>query len=373
MSLEKRSVEDHITQVEKALDRTLRQTIRLEKEPSGIIREFDINKDSFIIVSDIHKGARNLADDFRLTEKVYNSMLAYYYSLRHTLVILGDSEELWEEKPKSVIKSYRHTFELEANFHKDKRYIRIWGNHDDIWQSKRAVNKHLKQIFGAEELYIHEGLRISVVDESEKLGMIFLVHGHQGDMKSDPQSCWSIISRLFVRHIWRRFQRLTGISKNTPAKDWKLRKKYNIAMYEWAKQQDNLVLIAGHTHRPVFKSKTHEIEIQEEIKQKEKEMINNPTEDKKKEIALLKAKLEWIIAQENQEPEPGVGDAVEMSKPCYFNTGCCCFSDGDITGIEIADGKIKLIHWPNREDEPEPLELEGVGIREVFNGLRRQV
>lgn len=32
-------------------------------------------------------------------------------------------------------------------------------------------------------------------------------------------------------------------------------------------------------------------------------------------------------------------------RPSYFNTGCCCYSDGDITGIEIADGKIRLIKW----------------------------
>ncbi len=32
-------------------------------------------------------------------------------------------------------------------------------------------------------------------------------------------------------------------------------------------------------------------------------------------------------------------------KPSYFNTGCCCFSDGDITGIEIAEGMIRLIKW----------------------------
>ena len=32
-------------------------------------------------------------------------------------------------------------------------------------------------------------------------------------------------------------------------------------------------------------------------------------------------------------------------KPSYFNTGCCCFSNGDITGIEIADGYIRLIKW----------------------------
>jgi len=29
----------------------------------------------------------------------------------------------------------------------------------------------------------------------------------------------------------------------------------------------------------------------------------------------------------------------------YFNSGCCCFDDGDITGIELADGCIRLIKW----------------------------
>jgi hypothetical protein len=32
-------------------------------------------------------------------------------------------------------------------------------------------------------------------------------------------------------------------------------------------------------------------------------------------------------------------------RPTYFNTGCCCYADGDITGIEIADGAIRLIKW----------------------------
>jgi hypothetical protein len=35
-----------------------------------------------------------------------------------------------------------------------------------------------------------------------------------------------------------------------------------------------------------------------------------------------------------------------VSPPCYFNTGCCSFPDGDITGLEIADGEIRLVRWP---------------------------
>ena len=32
-------------------------------------------------------------------------------------------------------------------------------------------------------------------------------------------------------------------------------------------------------------------------------------------------------------------------KPSYFNSGCCCFRDGDITGIEITYKKMTLVKW----------------------------
>jgi hypothetical protein len=37
--------------------------------------------------------------------------------------------------------------------------------------------------------------------------------------------------------------------------------------------------------------------------------------------------------------------------PLYFNSGCCCFVDGDITGIEIGDGDIRLIKWKEEGGE----------------------
>jgi hypothetical protein len=60
----------------------------------------------------------------------------------------------------------------------------------------------------------------------------------------------------------------------------------------------------------------------------------------------------------NQQPVP-------LATPCYFNTGCCSFGDGDITGIEIADGEIRLVRWPadpdtDRRQLGTPLRLEDV-------------
>jgi hypothetical protein len=45
-------------------------------------------------------------------------------------------------------------------------------------------------------------------------------------------------------------------------------------------------------------------------------------------------------------------------KPTYFNSGCCCFDDGTITGIEIGDGYIRLIKWSLVEGKPERIIAE---------------
>ena len=55
-----------------------------------------------------------------------------------------------------------------------------------------------------------------------------------------------------------------------------------------------------------------------------------------------------------------------MGKPSYFNTGCCSFSDGDVTGIEICDGWIKLVRWPDDAGNPLPKILQEARLQEVF-------
>jgi hypothetical protein len=61
--------------------------------------------------------------------------------------------------------------------------------------------------------------------------------------------------------------------------------------------------------------------------------------------------------------------AIKVLQPNYFNSGCCCFSDGDITGLEICDGKIKLIKWKYQNEIPTRVVLEEASLKE----LRRKV
>ena len=58
-----------------------------------------------------------------------------------------------------------------------------------------------------------------------------------------------------------------------------------------------------------------------------------------------------------------------MVKPSYFNTGCCCFIDGDITGIEIDGDSIRLIKWEEEEQMPVRKILEQSQLTYIFDQL----
>jgi hypothetical protein len=242
--------------------------------------------------------------------------------------------------------------------------LRIWGNHDDAWQYEDVVEKHLAPIYDGSPLKVREGSIIRVVDGPRELGQLFLIHGHQGTLESDR---WSWASRFLVRTFWRPFQRLTGISLSTPAKDWRLRVGHDAAMYSWAEKQSKLVLIAGHTHRPVFKSQSHEAQIEAELTALSAQIRGERDDQQRRNLAALSAELEWVSAQGQQRP--GRSKGIEMTKPCYFNTGCCSFLDGDVTGIEITCGEIRLVRFPNDQGRPEPEILTSALLGDVFDYL----
>jgi predicted phosphodiesterase len=346
--------------VSQALDAAFRRAEEQEQAEGEM--KLDLQTAKFIIVSDHHKGNRNGADDFMICERAYNAALAYYYHQGYTLVILGDAEELWEERPQTVLSAYSHTLALEGKFHQDGRYLRFWGNHDDDWSYPNLIEKLLVPALGGRTVKVRETLIMHVMDGEEKIGRFFLAHGHQGTLDSDKIAP---ISKLIVRYFWRPIQRLIKFSFNSPAQDFQLRQAHDSAMYFWSEAQEKVVLIAGHTHRPVFKSETHEATIRKSLQKAEETLSKDPdNKDTQKQVAGLAAELEWILAQNRQAP--GESAVIELKKPSYFNTGCCAFLDGDVTGLEISNGKIRLVRWPDDEDEPKPKELVSVDLKKVF-------
>jgi len=89
-------------------------------------------------------------------------------------------------------------------------------------------------------------------------------------------------------------------------------------------------------------------------------------EQEKDEAAIQQLKKE-ILERENQFTAVSL-DYMSM-KPSYFNTGCCCFSDGDITGIEIAEGCIRLIKWSRINGNPTRHLLEEMELHQLITLL----
>jgi hypothetical protein len=332
----------------------------LKQEQADGESVLDIRSAKLVVFSDHHKGSRDGADDFRVCERAYNAALAYYDRLEYTLAVMGDVEELWEGWPETVLKAYPHTLELEGRFHQDGRYLRFWGNHDDAWSHSDLVDQWLSPALGG-ALKVRESLILHVRDGEEELGRLFLVHGHQGTFDSERIAP---LSKFALRYFWRPIQRITKFSFNTPARDFVLRYAHDAAMYSWSESQQKVVLIAGHTHRPVFKSESQEEIVRKSLMEAEMKFAKRASSRLQQQIAELAAELEWILAQNQQSPKNI--PVVEFKKPSYFNTGCCAFLDGDVTGLEFSDGEIRLVRWPDDEDLPKPKVLAKAKLKDVF-------
>lgn len=339
------------------------------------IKDFDIHNDKLILFSDLHRGAKNNADDFRLCEAAYCAALAYYNKLDYSLCVMGDAEELWEERPALVLKKNDASFSGEKLFHDNGRYLRLWGNHDEIWGDAGNVQKDLQKKYGTTTLEVSESILFRIKDGEKVLGEILLVHGHQGTQNEGEGTKFS---KWILHNVWRPIQQLTGFSCNTPATDWRLRNDRDKIIYNWASTQPGLVLIAGHTHVPVFASRSHRLRLTENISAARERLSKLPGTQKNKrneeleQIALLSAELEWREHRLSDE-EKNASPSLENPTSCYFNTGCCSFSDGDVTGIEIAGGEIRLVRWPDDNNQPMPKILQSSPLKEIFKEIRRKI
>lgn len=329
----------------------LREDIINNKGNNGIMLPFHMATGKFIILSDQHKGGRDFADDFAPAEANYLTALKYYYTQEFTLIGLGDCEELWENTPKVVIDKNRSALLEEARFLQQDRYYRIFGNHDLEWNYIIQQNLYLKPIFG-NKLKVYEGM-ILKTEYNQKTYSIFLAHGHQGDKKSDGNP----FSKWVVAAIWTPIQRFLEVSINTTSDSFELVDRHNVMMYEWSATQKDLIFISGHTHKPVFASLDH---IDRLTKQLEKAIASGDEAGAKTIAAEIETrKLEYA----------GKKLVKTMAHPSYFNSGCCCFSDGDVTGIEIENGMIRLIKWETSDQGSIRKVLEESPLDYIFDSL----
>jgi predicted phosphodiesterase len=256
---------------------------------SAKIIDFD-NASKIVLMSDCHRGDGSWADNLARNENVYYSALNHYFNNGFIYFEIGDGDELWENKDFPVIaEAHMDTFLLLQKFHIQKRLYMIYGNHDMVKKNTEFVqdnlwsyyNKQLKRKMPLfEKLHPYESL---VLQHAPSGNRIFLVHGHQVDFLNDR--LWKF-ARLLVYHFWRHLEAFGFNDPTSAAKNSSKKSSVESALTMWVKKEKQM-LIAGHTHRPVF-------------------------------------------------PEKG--------EPLYFNDGSCVHPRC-ITAIEIAEGNISLVRW----------------------------
>ena len=358
--------EETITQ--KSIDRALDRALHTARKRNSLRLDSDHR---YVIFSDHHKGADNDADDFKPCKNTYLAALDHYYAKGYTLIVMGDAEELWEEQPASVMQVYRDVFESEARFYQGgDRYIRIHGNHDDAWQSLRLIDEYLSPYFP--KIRFKVGLVFEFRDENGNVGEVFFVHGHQGTIESDLLAPFS---RRFLP-LYREFQIRTGMGRTTPAENVCLRAEHDAQLYRWASKQGKLILIAGHTHRPIWSSRTHlekllgELHALQERKSKKRvsdHQGDSPADHDEDTLANLDKEISQLKQQVRRRETryPPCTDTIK-TRPCYFNTGCCRFADGDITGIELDAEQIRLVKWGEQNGDIVQTELEAASLKDIF-------
>jgi hypothetical protein len=287
----------------------------------------------------------------------------------YKLCVLGDAEELWECLPEEVMGEYEDVLALEQEFQQQPgRYFRCWGNHDFDWHDPTVVADHLgNQLPGVE---VREGLKLTLTTAGEPLGHVFLVHGHQGTIDSDQLKN---LSKRVVRDAYAPLQRLRNKPSTTPARDWRLRDAHSEAMYRGAtscSHSEEVLLRAGHPHAPVFSRPPATGDPEQVDQAAEASGGEGGAAASTHAAAWSRSEQEALKAKDKTRATPSLSYA-EMDVPCYFNTGCCSFGDGSVSGLEIVDGKIRLVSWPWPWGKGTPVRvtLDEADLGEVFDSL----
>ena len=289
-----------------------------------------------IVLSDQHRGARNGSDDFAICENSYLTALDYYNRENFYFVNLGDCEELWENTMFGISKFNKAVYDSEKLFIKRDAYCKVFGNHDLFWDNDPLASTWLKKIYG-KAIRIFTGALIRINIPGMSALEIFCTHGHQGDKQSDGNA----FSKWFVSYVWGPLQNFLRINTNSPSANDNLKTLHNMYMYDWSAAQKNILLITGHTHQPVFNSLTHLERLYQQLEKAR--TLNDSDALKKIEAEIPRRRREYDF----------LNHSFDKMKPTYFNSGCCCFEDGTITGIEISDGFIRLIKWSLKNGKPE--------------------
>ena len=308
--------------------------------------------DRFVILSDLHLGDGGAQDDFLPNGELLSEVLGRHYLAQgYSLVLNGDIEELQRFSLETIRERWRILYEQFDAFRERSSVYKIVGNHDEgLWRRQP----------GPGDLPLLSSLRLSFHGET-----LFLFHGHQATIFFEQ---FNDISGFFLRHFANRLH-----IRNIPA-TYESTKKYRTEhrVYSFSSAR-KIVSIIGHTHRPLFESLSKIDTLRFQIEQLIRDYpvaspharlaIQKVVDGYKVELARL-----WL-----KDRVDGMRSSLyneQLSVPCLFNSGCAIGKRG-LTAIEIAEGKIALVHWFDRRRSHRHLRGGGVRLKEKARRSRR--
>lgn len=199
----------------------------------------------YVIISDCHRGDGSSNDNFLKNQTLYLAALRHYYQNAFTYIELGDGDELWENRHmEQIIEVHNDLFQLLSLFNRQNRLYMLYGNHDIVKRKKKCSSL-------MPEFTFYEGLvltpcRPTYTSTPALSTKLFLTHGHQADLFNS--TLWPL-SRFLVRYIWKPLERFGITDPTSAAKNYSRKQKTEYRLQNFARK-NNLLLIAGHTHRP---------------------------------------------------------------------------------------------------------------------------
>jgi UDP-2,3-diacylglucosamine pyrophosphatase LpxH len=297
--------------------------------------------DRVLILSDLHIGDGTSMDDFLPNAELVLSVLERHYLERgFTLLLNGDIEELCRFPLQRILRHWARLYSLFERFAEREGLLRILGNHDRslrghrLWQERTPLHDALKLDFNGNTIFALHGCAASLLHRR-----------HQ----------W--LSGLALRYL----ANPLGIRNYGVRYDSKRRFRLERKVYQFARDR-RIVTIMGHTHRPLFESmsKVDSLKLRIEAMCR-RYPLAGPAEQALLQLRIreCRADLQHTLAKDKTH---GVRDSlydVEPVVPCLFNSGCAVGKRG-ITGIEIANGNIALVHWFDVGRSSKYLDLNGV-------------
>ncbi len=275
--------------------------------------------DRIVVLSDLHMGNGGARDDFARNADLCLAVLRDYYLARgYWLILNGDVEERQRFTAEAIRGRWPELFETFSAFERGPGFTRLAGNHDKETLARGESIDALRLVYGGDNL--------------------FVFHSHQATILYES---WNRLVGLVLRYL----AQPLGIGNRSVAHDRAKKFVIEKRVYEFSARR-RIASIIAHTHRPLFESMSKTDTLRFKIEQLCRRYAESSGEEQQRfgaTIRKLKADLGRVGAGGDRQLASLYDDAL-LHVPCIFNSGCVIGKTG-LTALEIAGGRIGLVHW----------------------------